>query len=263
MDMQNPATAADGGLVRAIDRAVLILEFLEASPHTRFTVTQIARALGLPKSTTFNLCGALVNGQLLRRSHDGLQLGRRLVQLGSAYVSSIDLVREFYEVCRVAPADLGATIQLSVLDEGFNAVYLAYQDCGSGLRLGLSGGVGRVVPANCSASGKALLAALGETALEGRLARVGRLPGLTAASITSMARLRRELVAIRRRGHSTDEGGTVPGLSCVAGAVKTSYAEGDLVAVSITASTDTLTARRARVMRQTLLHIVALLQARL
>jgi DNA-binding IclR family transcriptional regulator len=261
MDIQNPA--ADGGLVRSIDRAVRILEFLEASPHTRFTVTQIARALGLPKSTTFNLCGALVDGQLLRRSHDGFQLGRRLVQLGSAYVSSIDLVREFYEVCRAAPADLGATIQLSVLDEGFNAVYLAYQDCGSGLRLGLSGGVGRVVPANCSASGKALLAALGDEALEQRLAKVATLPGLTAASITSMDRLRRELAAIRRRGYSTDEGGTVPGLSCVAGTARTSYLDGDLVAVSITAAKDSLTAKRTKQMREMLLHIVGLLQARL
>ncbi len=263
MEHPNPAANAEAGAVRSIDRAVRILGLLEQAPQLRLTVTQIARALGIPKSTTFNLCNALVDGQLLRRSHDGFQLGRRLVQLGSAYVSSIDLVREFYEVCRAAPADLGATIQLSVLDEGFNAVYLAYQDCGSGLRLGLSGGVGRVVPANCSASGKALLAALGDDALEARLARVAKLERLTAASIVSVPKLRRELAAIRERGFSTDEGGTVPGLSCVAAVARTSYQDGDPVAISITASAEALNAKRSRQRRETLLHIIALLQARL
>ncbi|HYO29110.1 MAG TPA: hypothetical protein VER37_00900, partial [Thermomicrobiales bacterium] len=63
-----------------------------------------------------NLCGALEAGGILRRSREGYQLGRRLVQLGSDYVASVDPVREFYEVCREAPADLGALVQLSVLD---------------------------------------------------------------------------------------------------------------------------------------------------
>ncbi len=142
-------------LVPALDRAMNILALLGASPQRAYTVSEIARALGLPKSSAFNLCGALVEGQLLRRARDGFQLGRGLVQLGSAYVSSVNLVGEFYDLCRALPLDLQAIVQMAVLDEDFNAVYLAAQDCNSGLRLGLGGGVGRRMPANCTACGKA------------------------------------------------------------------------------------------------------------
>lgn len=263
MDVLEQGKNGTHTLVRSIDRAVRILGLLETMPQARLTVTEIARRLGIPKSTTFNICTALVDGQLLRRSHDGFQLGRRLVQLGSAYVSSIDLVREFYDVCRSAPSDLGASIQLSVLDEGLNAVYLAYQDCGSGLRLGLSGAVGRVVPANCSASGKALLAALPQETLEQRLAQVPKLPTLTPASIGSVAKLRKELAAVRRQGFASDEGGTVPGLSCVAAAASTSYRDGETVAISVTAAKDSLTKQRGEHLRTTLLQLIGSLQARL
>ena len=262
----SPTATGDGksgSAAPAVDRAIALMELLESRPQHAFSLAEIARGLGIPKSTASNICAAMALGQLARKTQNGYQLGRRLVQLGSAYVSSIDLAREFYEVCRAAPADLGATIQLSVLDEEFNAVYLAYQDCGSGLRLGLSGGVGRVVPANCSASGKALLAALPEAVFEARLSRVPKLPALTPASITSIAKLRKDIAAIRKQGVATDDGGTVPGLSCVAGTVTTSYGDGEIVGISITAAKETLTKKRSERLRGALTQMLKSLQARL
>ena len=251
------------GLVPAIDRAVRILALLENTPQVRLTVTEIARRLGIPKSTTFNLCTALVDGQLLRRSHEGFQLGRRLVSLGSAYVSSVDLVREFYEVCRAAPVDLGATIQLSVLDDGFNAIYLAYQDCNSGLQLGLSGAVGRLVPANCSASGKALLAALPAAEFEARLQQLGRLSGLTPTSIVSIAKLRKELAHIRQQGFATETGEAVSGLTCVAGVIRAAWRDEELIAISITANAASVAKGGHEAIRATLAQLIQLLQSRL
>lgn len=263
MDGLDEQEGGPQGVVPSIDRAVRILGLLETMPQARLTVTEIARRLGIPKSTTFNICGALAAAQLLRRSHDGFQLGRRLVQLGSAYVSSIDLIREFYEACRPVPADLSAMVQLSVLDEGFNAVYLAYQDCGSGLRLGLSGGIGRVVPANCCASGKALLAALPKPVFEERLSRVATLPGLTQKSIISIGKLRTEVAAIHKQGFATDDGGTIPELTCVACTVTASYGEREVVAISITTAEKPLNKKRKDHLREALFQLRELLQARL
>lgn len=251
------------GLVPALDRAMRIMALLEESPQRSFTITDIARLLGIPKSTTFNICGALLEGQLLRRSRNGLQLGRKLVQLGSAYVSSVNLVGEFYDVCRPVPVDIEATIQLAVLDEDFHTVYLAYQDCNSGLRLGLGGGIGRRVPANCTACGKALLAMLSAAELERRLSAVGQLPKMTRKSITSQARLRREIADAREKGYSLDEEETIPGLSCIATAFATDHAEGGYVAVSISASRDTRTPERKERLRATLDSVVADLRVRL
>jgi DNA-binding IclR family transcriptional regulator len=75
--------------------AKAVLDLLASAPQRRFPLAEIARRLSIPKSTALNICGALERGQALRRSQEGYQLGRRLVQLGSSYVSSVDLVREF------------------------------------------------------------------------------------------------------------------------------------------------------------------------
>lgn len=73
-------------LVPAIDRAVAVLTLLESQPQQPFSLSQIGRALKIPKSTAFNICTAMTTGQLLRRSATGYQLGRRLVQIGAAYI---------------------------------------------------------------------------------------------------------------------------------------------------------------------------------
>jgi DNA-binding IclR family transcriptional regulator len=250
-------------LVPAVDRAMRILALMESQPQECFTVSDIARNLGIPKSTTFNICGALSEGQLLRRSRDGFKLGRRLVQLGSAYVSSINIVREFYDVSRMAPMDLRATIQMGALDEDFHVVYLAHQDCNSGLRLGLGGGIGRRVPANCSACGKALLANLRPQELDRRLDETPQLPKLTRKSIISRAKLLKAVADARESGYATDDEETLNGLCCVAATLPTSCVDGGFVAVSISAAKDTLTDERADTIRSVLDRIVDELRLRL
>jgi IclR family transcriptional regulator, blcABC operon repressor len=250
-------------LAPAVDRALDILFLLETAPQKRFPLAEIARRLSIPKSTVLNICEALERRQALRRSADGYQLGRRLVQLGSSYVSSVDLVREFYEVCRAAPEDLKALIQLSVLDDELNAVYLAREDCDSGLRLGLTAEIGRRVPANCTASGKALLAALEPGELDERLKGVDVLPTLTPRSIHSPEVLRAVLAQVRSEHVALDDEETLPGIACVAAATRITHREDGLVAVSISAAKPLLDRKRATLIRATLDQLIAALQVRL
>jgi DNA-binding IclR family transcriptional regulator len=237
------ARARDGGaraIVPALDRGMRVLHLLAESPQRAYSLSEIAQLLAIPKSTAFNICGALAEGQLLRRARDGFQLGRGLLELGSAYAASVNVVAEFYDACRAAPADLGAVIQLAVLDEDLQAVYLAHQDYGSGLRLGLGGMVGRRVPANCTAGGKMLLALLPPAELEERLRQRGPLPRVTRKSVTSRPRLLREVATARDAGYAYDEDGAILGLSCVATGFPTGHADGGHLAVSITAPTSAL-----------------------
>jgi IclR family transcriptional regulator, blcABC operon repressor len=255
--------AAMRGLVPALDRALNILALMESAPQRAYTVTELSRTLGIPKSSVFNICGAMAEGQLLRRTRDGFQLGRALVQLGSAYIASVNIVGEFYEVCRLVPPDLHSVIQLAVIDEGLDTVYLAHQDCNSGLRLGLGGAVGRRVPANCTACGKALLAMLTDAELERRLSAVGQLQKLTRKSVQAKSRLLQDIATTRETGVAIDEEETILGLSCVAAALATPHAEGGFVALSISAQTKSLTAERRRQIRRTLESIRAALQHRI
>lgn len=250
-------------LVPALDRAIALLALLDNAPQQAFPLAEIARRLAIPKSTAYNICNAMLGGQLLRRSQDGYQLGRRLVQLGSAYVSSVDIVREFYEVSRPAGADLGAMIQLAVLDEDLNAVYLARQDCSSGLRLGLRAEIGRRVPANCTAAGKALLAALAPETLARRIDERKSLPGLTRNSITSTAKLQKELAAIRHRGFASEDEEVLQGVCCIARTATTSHREDGVLAISITTLKDSLTPARRKRMHSTLDALIAGIQERL
>jgi DNA-binding IclR family transcriptional regulator len=262
-DVTYVAARKEGGLAPAVVRAARILALLEMAPQRRFSLAEIATQLEIPKSTTLNICTELVQAQLLRKSQDGYQLGRWLVQLGSAYVSSVDLVREFYEVCREVPADLEAMIQLSVLDEELNAIYLARQDCNSGLRLGLRAEIGRRVPANCTASGKALLAALDPAEFDRRVAGVRSLPTLTQRSVSSPAELRQQLESIRRQGYSSEDEEVLPGVACVAACARTTNREDGILAISITASKQALSSARLKLMKDVLSKLTESIQLRL
>lgn len=259
--------ASPGGkapsLVPAVQRAVAIFTLLETSPQRRFTLTEISDRLQLPKSSAFNICGELVEHQLLRRSREGYQLGRRLVQLGSAYITSVDLVREFYEICRGLPDNLDAMIQLSVLDNELNTVFLARQDQNSGLLLGLRAEIGRRVPANCTAGGKSMLAALSPLDLDQRIGALKSFPTLTARSISTPAGLRREVEQIQTRGYSIDDEEVVAGVYCVARAARTSHRDDGLLAISITSSKEKMNSARRRELITVLDKLVDAIQARL
>jgi IclR family transcriptional regulator, blcABC operon repressor len=261
--MTEEREAGARAVVPALDRGMRVLHLLADSPQRPYSLSEIAQLLAIPKSTAFNICGALTEGQLLRRVRDGFQLGRGLLELGSAYAASVNLVAEFYDVCREAPSDLGAVIQLAVLDEDLQAVYLAHQDCDSGLRLGLGGMVGRRVPANCTAGGKMLLALLPPGELEERLRRWTTLPRVTRRSVTSRPRLLREIAAARETGYAFDEDGAILGLTCVATGFSSSHADGGHLAVSISAPTESLDETRRAAIRAVLDAATGKLKARL
>ncbi len=261
-----PARARAGGalaVVPALDRGMRVLRLLAESPQRAYSLSEIAQLLAIPKSTAFNICGALAEAQLLRRARGGFQLGRGLLELGSAYAASVNVVAEFYDACRAAPPDLGAVIQLAVLDEDLQAVYLAHQDCGSGLRLGLGGMVGRRVPANCTAGGKMLLALLPPAELDERLRRRGPLPRVTRKSVASRPRLLKEVAAARDTGYAYDEDGAILGLSCVATGFPTGHADGGCLAVSITAPASVLDDSRRENVKAVLDAIAGRLRSRL
>ena len=81
----------------------------------------------------------------------GYRLGRRLVELGGAYLASVDQVQEFYAACRRAPTISGLTARVAVL-EGLDVLYLARYD--GTLPIRLTANIGDRFPANCTATGK-------------------------------------------------------------------------------------------------------------
>ena len=207
---------ADRSPAPAVARAVGILDLLAADPTAPHGTSEIARRLQLPKSSVANVCAALVDSGLLRRSGNGFSLGHRLAEFGGAYLAGMDQVREFREGCQTLPAASQETVQLAVLDR-LDVVYLARHEGRQPIRLVSE--IGRRLPASCTAAGKAALAWLSPADLADRLRGTTSLPGLTAQSHRFPAELLADLEATRRRGYAIDDEETAEGVVCFAAVV--------------------------------------------
>ncbi|GAP54713.1 iclr family protein [Arthrobacter sp. Hiyo6] len=100
----------------AVTRAAAVLEALAASATGRLTLSDLSRELGIPKSSTSNLLLALEEARLINRQGAEFTLGRKLVELGAAYLSRLDEVQEFYRFCEQAPTLSGETVRIAMLD---------------------------------------------------------------------------------------------------------------------------------------------------
>jgi IclR family transcriptional regulator, blcABC operon repressor len=207
---------AAGSLAPAVTRAAAILDVLAESPAVPSGPSELARRLGLPKSSIANILNAMADGGLVRRSGSGFTLGRKLAELGGAYLAAIDLVQEFYDASRELPRASDETVQLAVLDN-LDMTYLARHDGRQQVRL--TSGIGRRLPATVTATGKAALASLDDRELDRRLAKVTRLPLLTPNSIKTVDALRADIARVRQRGHAIDDEETVEGVICLGVAI--------------------------------------------
>lgn len=198
-------------LAPAVTRAGAILDVLAETAGQTLGPSELARRLNLPKSSIANICNALAEIGLVRRIGTGFALGRKLAELGGAYLASVDAVEEFYEACRLLPTGSEETIQLAVLDN-LEVTYLARHDGRQPVRL--TSQIGRRLPATVTATGKAALASLDRAELDRRLAGVVELPKLTPHSLGSVEALLGDLAVVRRRGYAMDDEETVEGVVC-------------------------------------------------
>jgi IclR family transcriptional regulator, blcABC operon repressor len=219
-----------GSLVPAVTRAAAILDALGEAEGRPLSVSEIARALDLPKSSTANLCASLEEVGMVARNGTGFALGRKLVELGGRYLATVDQLRDFYELCRRSTHIARETARVAVLD-GLDVLYLGRYDGTQPLRL--TANIGDRFPANCTATGKAILSTLDPLVAEDRL-RGRALPALSERSITSVPALLADLAASRERGYAVDDEETTAGILCLSVPVRGFRTDCAPFAVSVT-----------------------------
>jgi DNA-binding IclR family transcriptional regulator len=197
-------------LAPAVTRAAVILDLLAENRGTAAGPSELARRLGLPKSSIANICAALADAGLARRVGTGFALGRKLAELGGAYLASVDQIQEFYDASHELEAGSDETIQLAVLD-GIEMTYLARHDGRQPVRL--TSQIGRRLPASVTATGKAALATLDRDEVVRRFEGV-ELPTLTRRSLPTVDALLADLDVVRQRGYSMDDEETIEGVVC-------------------------------------------------
>jgi DNA-binding IclR family transcriptional regulator len=216
----------------AVARAAAALEVLGSAAGVAVGLGELSRRLGCPKSSLANVMTELVAAGLVRRTEAGFLLGRRLAELGGAYLANVDIVQAFRAACAVLPAAGPETMQLAVLDR-LEVVYIARHNGVQPIRFMVSD-IGRRLPATCTALGKAALATLNNDELEAHLRDVVVLPRMTSHSLQTLDDLRDDLARVRQRGFAIDDEETTEGVICYAVAVPRVATTADVHAVSVT-----------------------------
>jgi DNA-binding IclR family transcriptional regulator len=218
----------DAGPVQSVDRAVAILEILARDGEAG--VTEVARELGVHKSTASRLLAALCRRELVAQdaARGKFRLGIGIVRLAGAARRTLDLVQESRPVCRALAQQVGETVNLAILS-GREVLYLD-QTAGPAA-LSPHNWAGKRVPLHATSDGKVLLAYLPEAELASSL--VPPLARFTERTITAPDEFSQVLAEVRRRGFATAVDELEAGLTAIAAPVRN--AEGD-VAASISAS---------------------------
>ncbi len=189
----------DGNAVRSVDRAAaLLLALAECAGEAG--VTELARRLGLHKSTASRLLATLQRRGLVEQDEESgkYRLGLVVIRLAERAERTLDLRGiALPELERLARATR-ETVSLGVL-EGDACLTVAQVD-GPNL-VACPDWTGRTTPLHCVASGKVLLAAMAERDVV-RVARPG-LPAVTERTITRLESLLEELARVRRRGFAS------------------------------------------------------------
>jgi len=207
----------DRATAPAVVRAVRILAYLAEHANAQ-RLTAIAGAIGIPVSSTAAICNALEAERMIVRRNDGYVLGPLNVELAQRFLSQLQPLSAFADVVADHAVLRHETVQMALLD-GFDMLYVARRD--SDQPFLIASAVGKRLPANCTAVGKASLALL-EPA-QRQLPR--SLPALTEKSIRDPEALLAAVEEAADRGYAVDDEETSPGVMCFGVARRTSRNE--------------------------------------
>ncbi|WP_416841405.1 IclR family transcriptional regulator [Haloferax sp. DFSO52] len=189
-----------GRLVQSTIRSLRILEYVEEQGSAR--LTDVATEFDIGHSTALNHLATLEHEGALVKRDGKYSLGMKFVKHGVSATQSIPYI----EVVRRNVLELAEHLELeteflveehgrvvSVIDTGYT--FTRYPTADSNLN------VGTYYPMSCTASGKAMLAAMSEERVEEIVEEWG-LPQSTQYSITRREDLYEELAEIQERGYS-------------------------------------------------------------
>jgi DNA-binding IclR family transcriptional regulator len=176
----------------------------------------VARDLNLPRSTTYQLLATMVESGFVMHLADERRycLGAAAYELGSGYSRSQPLARlSRMPLTRLAERT-GHVAHLSVL-HGTEVLYVIENRPAGAPQLNSEAGVR--LPAQLTASGRAMLAALPSAQINVLFANPEAY--FAGARPESLPALRELLAETRRRGHAVENGEVTPGIAAVAVAV--------------------------------------------
>ncbi len=221
--------------VPAATRALRVLRFLAAQSQP-VPLDQVARAVGVPRSSAYHLINAMIAEGFVTHVEDEHRyaLGVAAFEVGSGYTRQAPLQRIARRPLAELVDALGQSGHLAVL-HGRDVYYVLEERAAR--RPVLVSDVGVRLPAQITASGRAILAALSAAQVRALFpdkdAFVSR-HGTGPASLSALTSL---LAETRQRGYATEQDDVTPGFSSIAVPV-TDHTGHPIAAVAVTFATD-------------------------
>lgn len=193
-----------------VEKALDVLSYLHTEPGGR-GVSEIGRALALPKSTTHRLLSSLSRRGFVERDGRGVyRPGMALVSLGLGVLEREPVVAAARPVLEELARDLGETPFLAATRAG--RLHVLDKEEGAGF-LRASPRVGAEIPVHATAVGKLVLAFAPESI---ELPPAAELERFTARTCASRAGLLSEVERARTRGWASNTEEWIPDLAGVA-----------------------------------------------
>ncbi|MFB7595167.1 IclR family transcriptional regulator [Streptomyces sp. NPDC056160] len=207
-------------MIDGLERAVRMLD-LFSSDAPEWTVSDVCRALDLPKTTVWDYMQSMAALGLLRRTGRGrYRLGWHSFQLGLRARMTSEISGPAWSEMRALVDTHHETVQLASRYRS-EVVYLEKIAPSTGVRVNATR-VGERLPAHCTAVGKVLLAYLSPRELR---TLYGEPRPLTDRSISSFSVLETELSSVRERGYAWDVEEAVEGMCCVAAPISNRHGD--------------------------------------
>ena len=226
--------------VPGLERGLNILRLFSRARRA-ISPPDMARELGIPRSTVFRLVQTLEEMGFLQRAENGRDyaLGPAVLSLGFEYLGSLDLVELANPILARLRDATGCSAHLAIRRDT-DVIYLARHASRSAISSSVN--VGTALPAHATIMGRVMLADLADGEL--RALYAGRtLARFSDQTPTSLAALRTLLVDDRRRGHAIGTAFFERGVSAVAAPVR-DHTGRVVAALNVTTLDATLDARR-------------------
>jgi IclR family transcriptional regulator, acetate operon repressor len=206
-----------GGLIGAVDNVLRLLRLFE--DHEMIRVNQVARDMGLSRSTVHRMLATLGHHQFVEQDEysRAYKPGPALVDIGLSVVSKID-IRAVSHTALVTLRDLtGETVHLGIMRGATNVLYLDSIESDQVVRTGSR--IGWILPAHSTAGGKALLAERTDEEITALYASQ-TLEAPTPRALTTVEELLDQLAEVRRVGFAVNHGESEADVAAVAAAVR-------------------------------------------
>lgn len=198
--------------IPAVGRTLAVLELL-AHSRRPLNISEVSRALNLPKSSTSRMLTALESERCVQRdTRSGrYRFGFRLVGLSRAAVENLQ-IREVAKPYLISlMLSTGLAIHLTVLEYGQAIIIEKIDAPGLG---GVGTWPGRAMDINSTAAGKALVAFLSNEDFD-RQVKSRAFVKHNQRTISSLAKLKEHLVRVRELGYSVDDEEDQFGSRCI------------------------------------------------